>query len=138
MPAETPDGRAAGEALAQQYSSGGSSSSGFGSTSRFKKRPRIPRHTAAETPAVRALAWILSAQNSHFRRTGRYGTLRELVASGDLPLTGEWTDDGFARRGYRFTVTAPGKSFRADARPLSPRGRAFYTDDSGFVLVADN
>jgi hypothetical protein len=86
---------------------------------------------------VRALAWILSAQNAHFRRTGRYGSLRELVDSGDLPLTGEWSDDGFVRRQYRFSVTASGRSFRADAQPLDPLGRAFYTDDSGFVLVAD-
>ena len=33
------------------------------------------RHAPAEQPAVRALAWILSAQKAHLARTGRYGTL---------------------------------------------------------------
>jgi hypothetical protein len=86
---------------------------------------------------VRALAWILSAQKAHLRRTGRYGTLDELVKAGDLPLRGERTGDGFVRQQYRFTVTAAGNTFRAEAQPLSPAGRAFYTDDSGFVLVDD-
>jgi hypothetical protein len=84
---------------------------------------------------VRALAWILSAQNGHLRRTGRYGTLDELVKAGDLPLRGERSEDGFVRQQYRFTISASGDTFRAEARPLSPAGRAFYTDDSGFVLV---
>ena len=43
------------------------------------------------------LAWILSAQKAHHQRTGRYGTLDELVDSGDLPLTGPRTADGFDR-----------------------------------------
>jgi hypothetical protein len=84
---------------------------------------------------VRALAWILSAQNAHYRRTGSYGTLDQLVRSGDLPLDGQRSGDGFVRRQYRFTVTAAGDGFRAEARPLSPRGRPFYVDDAGFVLV---
>jgi hypothetical protein len=86
---------------------------------------------------VRALAWILSAQNAHHKRTGSYGTLDELVESGDLPLAGTRTRDGFVRRQYRFTVTGQGDAFRADARPLTPLGRAFYVDDAGFVLVAE-
>jgi serine/threonine protein kinase len=130
-----PDGRAAGQALAQQYRSGGASSSGFGSSGRFRRRPRIPPHGPAEQPAVRALAWILSAQNAHHRRTGSYGTLDELVKAGDLPLTGQRTEDGFVRRQYRFTITAGGDTFRAEARPLAPVGRTFYVDDNGFVLV---
>jgi serine/threonine protein kinase len=130
-----PDGRAAGEALAQQYRSEGTSSSGFGSSGRFRRRPRIPPHSPAEQPAVRALAWILSAQNAHHRRTGSYGSLDELVKSGDLPLSGARTEDGFVRRQYSFTITAAGDTFRAEARPLAPRGRAFYVDDNGFVLV---
>jgi hypothetical protein len=59
------------------------------------------------------------------------------VAAGDLPLDGNWTADGFTRRQYRFRVTASGDSFRADAQPLAPRGRPFYVDDAGYVLVAD-
>jgi serine/threonine-protein kinase len=136
LPEQPPDGRAAGQALAEQYRSGGSSSSSFGSGRSFRRRPRIPPHTPAEQPAVRALAWILSAQNAHHERTGSYGTLDELVEAGDLPLAGTRTRDGFVRRQYRFTVTGQGDAFRAEARPLSPRGRAFYVDDAGFVLVA--
>jgi hypothetical protein len=134
--AASPDGRAAGQALAQAYGSG--EAPAYGSESRFKRRPRIPRHAPAEQPAVRALAWILSGQKAHFRRAGRYGTLEELVAAGDLPLTGQRTSDGFDRKQYRFTVTATGEEFRADATPLSARGRAFYVDDNGYVLEADD
>ena len=86
---------------------------------------------------MRTLAWILSAENAHLRRTGRYGTLDELVKAGDLPLPDEPGDGGWVRKQYRFTVTASGDTFRAEAQPLSPAGRAFYTDDSGFVLVDD-
>ena len=135
LPEDAPDGRAAADALAQQYRSGGGSGSAFGSTNRFRRRPRIAPHGPAEQPAVRALAWILSAENAHLRRTGRYGTLDELVESGDLPLRGERSDDGFTRQRYRFTVSASGETFRAEARPLAPAGRAFYVDDAGFVLL---
>ena len=139
LPQEASDGRAAGNALADQYRSGrgSGSSSSFGSSGQYRRRPRIPRHGPAEQPAVRALAWILSAQKAHLRRAGRYGTLDELVKAGDLPLRGERSGDGFVRKQYRYTVTASGDTFRAQAQPLSPEGRAFYTDDSGFVLVDD-
>ncbi len=139
LPQEAPDGRAAGNALADQYRSGrgSGSSSSFGSSGQYKRRPRIPRHGPAEQPAVRGLAWILSAQKAHRRRTGRYGTLDELLKAGDLPLTARRSENGWVRQQYRFTVTAAGNTFRAKAQPLSPAGRAFYTDDSGFVLVDD-
>jgi hypothetical protein len=130
------DGRAAGRALAEAYGSGNAPA--YGSQSRFKRRPRIPRDTRpAEQPAVRALAWILSAEKAHLQRTGRYGTLSELVDSGDLPLTGQRTADSFDRRQYRITISAAGEAFRADARPLSPLGRPFYVDENGYVLHAD-
>jgi len=35
-------------------------------------------------------------------------------------------------------ITAAGEEFRADATPLSARGRAFYVDDNGYVLEADD
>ena len=57
------------------------------------------------------------------------------MKAGDLPLTARRSDDGWVRKQYRFTVTASGDTFRAEAQPLSPAGRAFYTDDSGFVLL---
>ena len=142
LPQDALDGRAAGEALAQQYRSGGGSGGGsgstFGATGRYNRRPRIPPHAPTEKPAVYGLAWILSAQKAHFGRTGRYGTLSELIEAGDLPsLAGEWSGDSFTRRQYRFTVRANGDRFRADAQPLAPRGRAFYVSDSGYVLVTD-
>lgn len=134
--AAAPDGRAAGQALAQAYGSGDAPA--YGSGSRFRRRPAIPSHGPAEQPAVRTLAWILSAEKAHIRRTGRYGTLEELIAAGDLPLTGPRRADGFDRRQYRFAITASGEEFRADATPLSPRGRAFYVDENGYVLEADD
>ena len=48
------------------------------------------------------------------------------------------TSDGFDRKQYRFTITPSGEEFRADAMPLSARGRAFYVDDNGYVLEADD
>ena len=137
LPQEAPDGRAAGNALADQYRSGRGSSSSFGSSGQYKRRPRIPPHLPAEQPAVRALARILSAQKAHRRRTGRYGTLDELVKADDLPLTARRSENGWVRQQYRITVTAAGNTFRAEAQPLSPAGRAFYTDDSGFILLDD-
>jgi serine/threonine-protein kinase len=136
LPEESaPDGRAAGEALAQQFRSGSDSGS-FGATGTYRRRPRIPRHAPAEKPAVYGLAWILSAQKAHLERTGRYGSLSELVQAGDLPTVEQnASGDGFTRRQYRFTIRASGDRFRADARPLAPRGRAFYVDEAGYVLV---
>ena len=136
LPEDRVDGSAAGRELASQYSQG-QSSGGF-TKRRFNRRAKIPKHTAAEQPAVATLAWILSAQNAHQRRTGRYGSLQELLAARDLPMSESHPSGGFERRGYRFTVTTTGSGFRADAHPLAPGGRAFYTDDSGFVLVADD
>jgi hypothetical protein len=137
LPEEEVDSRAAAQALAGAY--GGGDRPQFGASARYNKRPRIPRDTRPpEIPAVRGLAWILSAQNAHFRRTGRYGTLEQLVASGDFPYAGPRSANGFDRKEYRFTITSSGDEFRADARPLSPRGRPFYVDDNGFVLVADD
>jgi hypothetical protein len=122
--------------VARGFRSGSSSSSTFGATGSYKRRPRIPRHTPAEKPAVYGLAWVLSAQKAHHGRTGRYGSLTELVEAGDLPaVTAEATGDSFVRRQYRFTVRVEGDRFRADARPLAPRGRPFYVDEAGYVLV---
>jgi serine/threonine protein kinase len=138
MPSEAPDGRAVGRELAQGYnSSHGGGDSGFGTSRALRRRPLFPRHAPAERPAVAGLRWILVAENGHHRQTGRYGTLAELVRSGDLPLQQRLAGGALERNGYRFTVTVAGDSFRADARPLSPGPRAFYVDDSGFVLVAD-
>jgi serine/threonine-protein kinase len=134
LPEERPDGRAAGEAVARGFRSESSGSSTFGATGTYKRRPRIPRHAPAEKPAVYGLAWILSAQKAHHGRTGRYGSLSELVAAGDLPAVAA-TGDSFTRRQYRFTVRTEGDRFRAEARPVAPRGRPFYVDEAGYVLV---
>jgi hypothetical protein len=137
LPEEEVDSRAAAQALAGAY--GGGDRPQFGASGRFQKRPPFPRDTRRpEIPAVRGLLWILGAQKAHFSRTGAYGTLEELVASGDLAYTGPRSTNGFDRKEYRFTITSSGDEFRADARPLSARGRAFYVDDNGFVLVADD
>jgi serine/threonine protein kinase len=136
MPNEAPDGRAAGQELSRAYSStkGGG---GFGTSRSLRRRPLFPQHGPAERPAVMGLRWILVAEKAHHRRTGRYGSLEELVRSGDLPLRQMPPGGVFERNGYRFTVKASGGSFRADARPLAPGRRAFYVDDNGYVLAAD-
>jgi serine/threonine protein kinase len=138
MPNEAPDGRAAARELTQAYSSSsGGGSSSYGTSRQLPRRPLFPRHAPAERPAVAGLRWILVAENAHHRKTGRYGTLAELASSGDLPLRQSLSGGAFQRNGYRFTVKATSDSFRADARPLAPGPRAFYVDDNGFVLAAD-
>jgi hypothetical protein len=98
-----------------------------------------PDTTLVEQPAVRTLAWILTAEKAHRRRTGRFGSFSELVRSRDLPLPQAASPDGFERRGYRFTVRTTEEGFRAEARPLGPEGaRAFYVDEAGYVLVEDD
>jgi hypothetical protein len=131
LPPEAPDGRAAGEALAQKYRSGGSSNY---STTRFRARaPFPPGTTPAERPAVGTLIHLHQAEEAYHRKNGRYGNARELAEAGflrvDVPLTAE----GFRRARYDFRLTAGADSYRADALPLGANGRAFMVDDSGFV-----
>jgi serine/threonine protein kinase len=136
MPNEASDGRAAGEELSREYSSA-NGRGGFGTSRSLRKRALFPPHGPAERPAVMGLRWILVAEKAHHRQAGRYGNLEELVRSGDLPLRQVPAGGVFERNGYRFSVKASGDSFRADARPLTPGPRAFYVDDNGYVLVAD-
>jgi serine/threonine protein kinase len=134
-PSEAPDGRAAGEALAQKYRAGGSSS--FSST-RFSPRPRWPRGlNRAEGPAVRALLHIHSAEEAYHRKTGRYGNLREMADAAVFGLDVPFRADGFRRARYAFHVTTEGDGYRVEATPLAPIGRAFVVDDSGFVQLRD-
>jgi hypothetical protein len=134
-PTEAPDGRATGEALAQKYRAGGSSSY---STTRFPARPRWPRGlTRAEGPAVRTLLHIHSAEEAYHRKTGRYGNLREMAGTSGFGLDVPFSAEGFERARYGFHVTVEGDGYRALAAPLAPIGRAFLVDDSGFVRLRD-
>jgi hypothetical protein len=134
-PSDAPDGRAAGEALAQKYRAGGSSNY---SSTRFTPRPRWPRGlTRAEGPAVRALLHIHSAEEAYHRKAGRYGNLRELAEGAGFGLDVPFRADGFQRARYAFRVTTEGEGYRAEATPLAPIGRAFVVDDSGFVRLRD-
>jgi serine/threonine protein kinase len=131
LPPETPDGRAAGEALAQKYRAGGSTSY---STTRFRARPLFPPGTTlAERPAVGTLLHLHQAEEAFHRKNGRYGNPRELVEAGFLRLDVPASAEGFRRARYAFRVTAGADSYRADAIPLAANGRAFMVDDSGFV-----
>jgi serine/threonine protein kinase len=135
LPPEAPDGRAAGEALAQKYRSGGSS--GY-SSMRFGARPRFPRGTTLpERPAVGTLLHLHQAEEAFHRKNRRYGNPRELVDAGFLRLDVAVSPEGFRRARYGFRVTASGDSYRADAVPLAPIGRAFMVDDSGYVRLPD-
>jgi hypothetical protein len=131
LPPETPDGRAAGEALAQKYRSGGSSNY---STTRFRARaPFPPGTTPVERPAVGTLLHLHQAEEAYHRKNGRYANPRELAEAGLLRLDVPVSAEGFRRARYGFRVTASGDSYRADAIPLAANGRAFMVDDSGFV-----
>ena len=67
-PSDAPDGRAAGDALAQKYRSGGST--GY-STTRFRQRPKIPQGVAMpERPAVATLLYLSGSQEAFHRKSG--------------------------------------------------------------------
>jgi serine/threonine protein kinase len=135
LPPETPDGRAAGDALAQKYRAGGSS--GYTST-RFRARPLFPPGTTMpERPAVGTLLHLHQAEEAFHRRNGRYGNPRELADAGLLRLDVPVSAEGFRRARYGFRVTAGADSYRADALPIGATGRAFMVDDSGFVRLPD-
>ena len=131
LPPETPDGRAAGEALAQKYRSGGSTNY---STTRFRARARFPPGiTLAERPAIGTLLHLHQAEEVYHRKNGRYANARELAEAGFLRLDVPVSTEGFRRARYGFRVTPGADSYRADAIPLAANGRAFMVDDSGFV-----
>jgi serine/threonine protein kinase len=134
-PAGELDGRAAGEALAQKYRSGGST--GY-STTRFRQRPKLPPGiTMPERPAVATLLYLSNVQEAFHRKSGRYGTLKELSDAGLLVLDVPFSPEGFRRARYGFRVSAEAGAYRIDATPLAPVGRAFLVDDSGFVRLPD-
>ena len=136
VPSESPDGRAAGEALAQKYRSGGGT--GY-PTTRFRQRPRLPPGvTMPERPAVATLLYINSAQEAYHRKSGRYGNLRELADANLFVLDVPFEADGFRRAKYGFRVTAETDGYRVEAVPQGPVGRAFLVDDSGFVRLRDD
>jgi hypothetical protein len=131
-PEEGPDGRLAGETVAQKYRSGGST--GLGAGTRFRRRDRIPRNlSSAERPAVATLAHLMFAQGAYNRKHGSFGTVAQLKAEGLLRLDVPVGPDGFERGDYRFGVTVEPDGFRATAQPLSPVGRPFVADDTGLI-----
>jgi hypothetical protein len=128
------DGREAGERLAGTYRQGGGTSGGtFGASGRFKARERSPRVLApAERPAVATIRHLIDRMEAFHRREGRYAGLGDLRAAGlalDVPVSG----NTFQRRGFRFEVTVESDGFRITATPLSPAGRSFVGDDSGYI-----
>jgi serine/threonine protein kinase len=134
-PSEAPDGRAAGDALAQKYRSGGST--GY-PTTRFRQRPKLPQGvTMPERPAVATLLYLSSVQEAFHRKSGRYGSLAELSDAGLLVLDVPFNAEGFRRARYGFRVSAQADGYRIDATPLAPIGRALLVDDSGFVRFSD-
>ena len=139
LPSDAPDGRAAGEALAQKYRSGGSGSSAGYPATRFRQRPRLPPGvTMPERPAVATLLYLHSTQEAYHRKSGRYGNLRELADAGLFVLDVPFDAEGFRRAKYGFRVTAEADGYRVEAVPQGPVGRAFVVDDSGFVRLRDD
>jgi serine/threonine-protein kinase len=139
IPSEALDGRDAG-AVAQKYRSDRSGgSTGYGATTRLRARERFPGNTTLlERPAVGTLWHLMVAENAYHKKTGRYGSLRELQGAGvlrlDVPILG---DGSFRRARYHFTVSVQSDGFRAEAQPLALQGRPFFVDDSGYIRSAD-
>jgi eukaryotic-like serine/threonine-protein kinase len=132
--ASAEDGRDAGERLAGTFRQGGGSSGGnFGTSRRFAARPRSPHGLApAERPAVATIRHLIDRMEAFHRKEGRYGSLADLRAAGlalDVPVSG----NTFQRRGFRFDVTVESDGFRITAMPVSPTGRSFVGDDSGYI-----
>jgi predicted Ser/Thr protein kinase len=128
------DGREAGERLAGTYRQGGGTAGGsFGASGRFRARERSPRVLApGERPAVATIRHLIDRMEAFHRREGRYAGLADLRAAGlalDVPVSG----NTFQRRGFRFEVTVESDGFRVTATPLSPSGRSFVGDDSGYI-----
>lgn len=135
LPPDSPDGRAAGEALAQKYRSGGAT--GY-PTGKFRARARVPPGvTMPERPAIATLLHLHSVQEAFHRKSGRYGNLRELADANLLVLDVPFDAEGFRRARYGFRVTAGADGYRVDALPIAAVGRAFMVDDSGFVRLPD-
>jgi len=135
IPAEESDGRAAGDALAQKYRSGGGTSY---STSKYRARPQMPPNlTRAERPAVGTLLYLNTIEQAFYRKNNRYGTLRELQDAGLLAIDVAHDGSGFRRMRYGFRLTAESDGYRADALPQGPVGRAFVVDDTGKVRLPD-
>ena len=149
-PSDTPDGRAAGEALARMYRGSGSSGGSSGTTAtRFPRRPKVPRDLVpAERPAAATLLYVHLAQEAYHQKKGRYGSLRDLADAGTFALDVPFNPDGFRRAGrsraaggaaapWAFRLTLESDGYRMDATPLGPFGRALMVDDSGFVRFPD-
>ena len=135
LPSDEGDGRAAGDALAQKYRSGGGSSY---TTGRFRERPKVPRGvTVQERPAVATLFYIHTVEQAYQRSNGRYGTLQQLKDAGLLALDVPLDAAGFRRQRYSFRVAVEPDGYRAEAIPLAPVGRSFLVDDTGKVRLAD-
>ena len=113
--------------------SAGDSQRTFGAIGRFSARPRSPRGLAsAERPAVATIRHLIDRMEAFHRKEGRYAGLGDLRAAGlalDVPVSG----NTFQRRGFRFEVTVESDGFRITATPVSPSGRSFVGDDSGYI-----
>jgi hypothetical protein len=134
-PAAEADGRDAGEALADKFRSnqGGSTSSGFGASGRYRPRERSPRDlTPFERPAVATIRHLMDREEAFYRRESRYATFDDLGRSGPFLDVPSQTRT-FQRRGYRFELTIERDGFRIVAEPTAPGPRSFVGDDSGFI-----
>jgi hypothetical protein len=137
-PEEGVDGRAAGQDLANKYSS----RQGYGSTqapssgARFKQRPRSPNPQApVERPAIATLRHVMNAQDAFHRKQSRYGTLTDMAGAQTLFLDVAFQPTTFQRAGYRFELAVEKDGYRVTAIPTSPNGRPFVGDDSGYIRV---
>lgn len=98
------------------------------------------RKSANEAQAISALRSITNAQEMFYRRTGNYGTLSELVASGDLDAT---FDPVGTRRGYQFAdEDVPDEAtWSVSANPDNhgvTGDRFFYIDTSGVIRYSES
>jgi serine/threonine protein kinase len=127
------DGREAGERAAEGYRGDrGRPNSSFGTNRRFRPREKFPRDvTPAERRGVFVLLNVMHYQALHRQRTGRYGTLQQVLPR-QVP-----SPTSFDHAGYRFDMAVESDGFKVVATPLSMGMRGFVADDTGIVRYAD-
>jgi serine/threonine protein kinase len=133
------DGREAGQRVAEQFGSGGSSRGGsFGTQSRLRMRARSPQpRNGGERAAIATMRFLMNAQERFNQRAGHYGNLSEIGAGLSRFLDVPFQAHGFQRRGYRFNLATEADSFSLTASPQVAGMRSFVGDDSGFIRLAE-
>jgi hypothetical protein len=79
------------------------------------------------------LRHVMTAEEVYKKKTGRYGTLRDLAGARVLFVDVALQAREFQRKNYRFELTLEEDGFKVLATPAALGGRPFIGDDSGII-----